>query len=316
MAYSYVIYEPDGASDIFGVPFPYLSRRHIHVSIDDSEVPFEWLTDTMIRLTPAPTSGQLVFVRRVTPKDTPETDFKDGSVLSESDLDRQVLQLLYIVQESYDRAADALSVGDGITDYDARLHRIINVAEPVEDSDAATRKFVLDLTTRAGSTAADAARAAETASNIAVAAKNQALIAADTAAQAATELVNTRALAVEARDEILLLAPVVHADAESASASRQDAQTAAQSAASSVTSTHLFMGRAETAADAAEASATSAAQSAASVGNAASVCQTAADAAAGNAGLASAYAQLSLITDYGSITNTDPEVFDYGTITL
>ena len=70
------------------------------------------------------------------------TDFQDGSVLTEADLDAACLQLLYIAQEAGDDAFNALKTGAdghftakvGVTD-----KRITNVANATSAQDAVTK---------------------------------------------------------------------------------------------------------------------------------------------------------------------------------
>ena len=146
MAYSYVDYTGDGATRQYTVPFEFLSREFVHVTYtpegeyESTEVPqedIEWLTDSSINIpTPVPPAGTKITIRRLTEKSAPMVDFKNGSVLDESDLDLQVLQLLHICQEAFD-ALDGETAVEAANRAYHYLNQIIQLLEDwTEDSDA------------------------------------------------------------------------------------------------------------------------------------------------------------------------------------
>ena len=105
MAYSYVTYTGDGTTQDYIVPFPYLKISDVKVSLDEAEqnpLDYSWHTAGTIRFVTAPPKGASVRIQRITDKVTPAVDFRDGSTLTEADLDLAVTQLLYIAQEAYD----------------------------------------------------------------------------------------------------------------------------------------------------------------------------------------------------------------------
>jgi hypothetical protein len=116
MAYSYVTYTGDGSTRLFTLPFPFLIREYIHVLVNNAEVEqssIEWLSDSTLRLPFVPAAGDSITIKRITNKDEPVVDYRNGSTLTEEDMDNQNLQLLHIVQEVYD-------VPDGLADAAAR----------------------------------------------------------------------------------------------------------------------------------------------------------------------------------------------------
>lgn len=146
MAYSYVDYTGDGATRQYTVPFEFLSREFVHVTYtpegeyESTEVPqedIEWLTDSSINIpTPVPPAGTKITIRRLTEKSAPMVDFKNGSVLDETDLDLQVLQLLHICQEAFDALDGETAVEAANRAYEY-LNQIIQMIEDwTEDSDA------------------------------------------------------------------------------------------------------------------------------------------------------------------------------------
>lgn len=105
MSYSYVTYTGDGTTQDYIVPFPYLKISDIKVSLDGIEqnlLAYSWHTTGTIRFVTAPPNGAAIHIQRITDKVTPAVDFRDGSTLTEADLDLAVTQLLYIAQEAYD----------------------------------------------------------------------------------------------------------------------------------------------------------------------------------------------------------------------
>lgn len=140
-AYSYELYPGDGVTDVFSIPFEYLLKDHITVSVDGVSVDFTWVNDYAVQPDEVPADGTVVEVRRTTPVDERVTDYQDGSTLEERDLDRQTSQLLYIVQEAYDAFVGAM--GKNTTgNFDAQGLTINDLADPEVDTDAATKGYV------------------------------------------------------------------------------------------------------------------------------------------------------------------------------
>jgi hypothetical protein len=157
MAFSYVTYTGNGATTNFAVPFSFISRDNVAVTVDGVAVSFSWLSDGMIQCAVAPANGTLVEVRRVTQKSAPLVDFEDASTLTESDLDLFSLQMLYIAQEAYDALDGAMALDDD-GNYDAVNRRIVRVTNPTSAQDAATKSYVDgQISTGAANAAAAAA---------------------------------------------------------------------------------------------------------------------------------------------------------------
>jgi len=85
-----------------------------------------------------------IIISRETPLLNALVDFVDGSTLTASDLDTAVLQLLYGLQE----AKDDTDAGINFTPVglDASNNPIINVQDPTNPQDGATKKYVDDNT--------------------------------------------------------------------------------------------------------------------------------------------------------------------------
>lgn len=147
MALSYKTYNGDGSNAIFPVSIPYLNKSHIHVFVDDNdgngarEVEYEYLTPSSIRLTEAPILDAIVKIQRKTPTDERVVDYKDGSTLGETELDRQADQLLYMMQESVDSITEQIQVND-TGNFDAQGKIISNAGTPRSPNDVATKAYV------------------------------------------------------------------------------------------------------------------------------------------------------------------------------
>lgn len=115
-----------GGSNLLAVPFPYLDKSHVRVSLNGNLLPstkYTWVTGSQLDLTDGnPSAGAVVIVRRVTPT-TPIVTLVPGN-LDVNDLNIASLQALYLAEEARDNAESALQLlNDGtsittITDYD------------------------------------------------------------------------------------------------------------------------------------------------------------------------------------------------------
>lgn len=140
MAYAEVEHihsDPNDASYI--VPFPYISKEHVKVEVDAVPVTFQWLDSTNISLDTVPTVGANVRIFRETPRLTRLVDFKDASTLTEKELDLSALQLLYLVQEGFDRNERSINLIDGV--WDGKTFRATNFSDPQDPQDLVTKNW-------------------------------------------------------------------------------------------------------------------------------------------------------------------------------
>lgn len=89
-----------GAATTFAVSFPFIKRADVKVTLGGMAVPFSWVTDGQLSITPAP-SGVLRIERR-TAIAARLTDYSDTARLTEKVLDRDSLQAFYLLQEVWD----------------------------------------------------------------------------------------------------------------------------------------------------------------------------------------------------------------------
>lgn len=146
-----VIQYPTGSTE-FDIPFDYLSRKFVRVSLvsDDNRrllsniTEYRYVSKTRVRLLVDTSGFDRVEIRRFTSASERIVDFSDGSVLRAADLNVSQLQSAHIAEEARDAAL--LSIGtDDLGNLDAKQRRIVNLADPVDESDAANLKTVKSL---------------------------------------------------------------------------------------------------------------------------------------------------------------------------
>ena len=139
--YSYIEYTCDGTTTTFQIPFDYLEQDDITVFVDGVETNYTFTTANTVQVTPAPANGTTVRLRRNTDADTRAVDFRDGSVLTEADLDNSAIQIFNVAQEAMDLASDAVGVSeDGRIDGQNR--QIKSVADPTAADHAVNLNFI------------------------------------------------------------------------------------------------------------------------------------------------------------------------------
>lgn len=107
MSSTNVIYQADGSSDTFGIPFPYLSTAHVVVEVNTSLLTvgtdYEWTTGGAIRLITMPGSGSAVTIKRVTPYENYLVSFTNGANLTAGELNIGYRHVLFGLQEITDK---------------------------------------------------------------------------------------------------------------------------------------------------------------------------------------------------------------------
>jgi len=148
MANTYVDYTATASQTDFAFSFDYLEDEHVTVSIDGvATTDFTIVTtpSTKIVLDTGATAGQVVRVARYSQPDQNLVDFVNGSVLTESELDRAYLHNRYLAEESAEQNDVSLRVKEGAAGWDGLNKRLLNLANPVDDQDAATKDYVDDV---------------------------------------------------------------------------------------------------------------------------------------------------------------------------
>lgn len=150
MASTIANYQGNGSTTDFNVPFDYLAKKFVKVTVDsreklggdygDTTKDYFFVDKTTIRFNTAPASGTEIIIRRYTSATDRIVSFKDASVLKAKDLDVSTIQTIHIAEEGREIINDALIV-DKEGNWDAKGKRIVNVGDPIDDNDAITLKF-------------------------------------------------------------------------------------------------------------------------------------------------------------------------------
>lgn len=147
MASTIANYQGNGSTTDFNVPFDYLAKKFVKVTVDsreklggdygDTTKDYFFVDKTTIRFNTAPASGTEIIIRRYTSATDRIVSFKDASVLKAKDLDVSTVQTIHIAEEGRDIINDALIV-DKEGNWNAKNKRIVRLADPVDPQDAMT----------------------------------------------------------------------------------------------------------------------------------------------------------------------------------
>ena len=277
MPLSSVLYTADGNTNQFDITFSYIDSTHVKVFVDNVEdTNFTFVNTSRIQTSSTPANTKVVKIERQTPTSARLVDFQDGSVLTETDLDKSANQNFFIVQENADDIADKLGKNNaGLFDGDNK--RITNVADPVDNSDVVTKSFLVTSENNAATSATAAASSATAAASSATSAASSATTATTKASEASTSATSASTSASTATTK-----------ASEASTSASNAASSATAAASSATPATTQASTATTKASEANTSATNAATSATNAASSATAAANSATAAASSATSAAA----------------------------
>lgn len=120
---SRALYEGDGTTTKYTVPFPYLAQSDVSLLVNNVSSPFIWLNASQIQTFGfEPPEGSSVLVIRNTTVDAALVTYTNASVLTEDQLNRATLQNLYLTQELFDLynatldgSLSKVAAGNGIT---------------------------------------------------------------------------------------------------------------------------------------------------------------------------------------------------------
>ncbi|UPT53468.1 non-contractile tail fiber protein [Klebsiella phage P1010] len=130
--------KPAGTQDI-QCDIEYLDKSYIHVYLDGVETTgYTWTSSTNIRLNTALTADTTVLLIRKTEREYLYIEFASGSPFIEVNVDSQNTQFLHLAQE--------LVEGRAIPGFYGTIsmngYRIIDLANPINAQDAATKAYV------------------------------------------------------------------------------------------------------------------------------------------------------------------------------
>ncbi|MBK3757040.1 phage tail fiber domain-containing protein [Stutzerimonas frequens] len=217
----------------FSVPFPYLSKDHVKVTVNGAAVTFSWLSASSIQLTTAPAIGAKVEVRRVTERNSLLVDFADGSTLTESQLDLASKQNFYLSQEADDLAVESNGLAKAATDTANAATTTANQAKTLANTAVSTANSANSTASTADSKATSAVNTATAANNKAdqaLAKANSAEAVASSANTKADNAVNTANLASAASSNATSTANAAKTQAERAETASTTATSTANQA--------------------------------------------------------------------------------------
>lgn len=90
----------DGITSSYTIPFDYLSRSHVHITVDGEAEEYEYTSAKAITFAAPPPKGSVIIIERQTPYDEPWISWTDGTVMIANDLNAQQLQSLFVLQEN------------------------------------------------------------------------------------------------------------------------------------------------------------------------------------------------------------------------
>jgi hypothetical protein len=140
-------YDLNGSKKDFDVPFEYLARRFVQVTLIgqdrkplDLASDFRFIGKTSIQTLKAwgPADGyERIEIRRNTSATDRLVDFADGSILRANELNTSQVQTLHVAEEARNMVVDTIGTNeDG--DLDARGRRLVNLADASEPGHAVT----------------------------------------------------------------------------------------------------------------------------------------------------------------------------------
>lgn len=143
MAFARDVYTATSGQTDFTITFSYQAEEDVTVYQNGSLVSTDDYTfpnATTVRLDTGATLDDTIVLERSTSRTSRDVDFTAGP-LTEADLDNALIQVFYMAQEAIDQSALGLRK-DSSELWDAVTTRIINLAAPTADSDAATKAYV------------------------------------------------------------------------------------------------------------------------------------------------------------------------------
>lgn len=117
-----IVYTADGLTNIYAIPFDYLSRSHVFIKVNGQEKDdVNWLSAYSIQTNGVPIKGSVIEIARHTPYDSQFITWSDGTVLFANDLNAQALQTLFVLQENMDAL---INLNQRLTDFDTLISSI------------------------------------------------------------------------------------------------------------------------------------------------------------------------------------------------
>ena len=138
MAYSAATYKGDGSQSTFMIPFDYLQKDFVKVTINEVDKVYaqDYNVDGReLSFPTAPPSGSIIKVYRETPTDR-MVKWNEGSVLTSSNMTTQQIQELHLIEETtYNLNISAMVKTEDGHKWEGQYLPITHVGNPTDDSD-------------------------------------------------------------------------------------------------------------------------------------------------------------------------------------
>ena len=199
-------YNYSGGDAIFGIPFDYIRKEHISVSINgEATENYTYLNNSQIRITDTLTVGDVVTIARTTPISSKMVVFSDTSILNKDTQNLAQDQVFDAVQEIYDNnIVFEADVDEQFTDYKSTVDSALNTIDGKADTAISTANGAVNTANSANSKADNAvstANSANSKADNAVSTANTASSNASTAVNTANTAKNTADTAKETADD-------------------------------------------------------------------------------------------------------------------
>lgn len=141
MAFSYQRETAKAGQTDFTVRFEFFDRQDVRLFVDGTlNDKFYWISDYSIRMDTPFNGGEQIRIQRITDMERLRVIFHEGAPFLRENLDEVHTQLLYIIQES----SEGTNLEGFYNDIDMHGNRITNLGNPIDDTDAANKKTVVD----------------------------------------------------------------------------------------------------------------------------------------------------------------------------
>lgn len=138
MAYSAATYKGDGSQSTFIIPFDYLQKDFVKVTINEVDKVYaqDYNVDGReLSFPTAPPSGSIIKVYRETPTDR-MVKWNEGSVLTSSNMTTQQIQELHLIEETtYNLKSSSMVKTEDNHKWEGQYLPITHVGDPTDDSD-------------------------------------------------------------------------------------------------------------------------------------------------------------------------------------
>jgi hypothetical protein len=146
MATTQNTYTGNGSTVLYSFTFPYLDPSDIKVSLNGTVTTAYTLANaTTIQFNTAPAAGTKILIARRTDTDNPQAYYYPGSAIRSQDLNDNMTQVLYSVQEWQGQTVQN-QTPEVFGPLDMNNNKITELSDPTLDQDAATKNYV-DSTT-------------------------------------------------------------------------------------------------------------------------------------------------------------------------